>query len=125
MKGFWGEGKHRNRPPPKDTSDQNSELYDSVCGTEADLAWSRNKMLKADGVRLGKQYVVFEAAQSYPSLRITLKMTGVRSGGRRMMPKEEKQKRASGIIKNEEGKEGEPSLNASPSSRKSKACDIS
>ena len=137
LQDFWGvlpkkdqPAVHRNRPPPKNMSQQNSELYDSVCGTEADLAWSPNKMLKADGARLGKQYVVFEAAQSYPSLRITLKFSGVRGGGRRMMPEEEQQKTAAGSIKNEGGKEGGPalnasSLNASSSSRGSKACDIS
>ena len=73
LKDFWKEGNHRNRGPPKDMADKNSALYDSVCGTEGNLTWSPNKMMKGDGERLGKQYVVFDVAQSYPYLRITLK----------------------------------------------------
>ena len=73
LKDSWKEGNHRNRGPPKDMADKNSALYDSVCGTEGNLTWSPNKMMKGDGERLGKQYVVFDVAQSYPYLRITLK----------------------------------------------------
>ena len=36
-------------------------------------------MMNGDGERLGKQYVVFDVAQSYPFLRITLKRSGKRS----------------------------------------------
>ena len=81
LKDFWKEGKHRNRGPPKDMADKNSALYDSVCGTEGNITWSPNPMLEGDGERLGQQFVVFEAAQSYPYLRITLKYSGVQDGG--------------------------------------------
>lgn len=54
--------------------DKNSPIYDSVCGTEGNLAWSSNEMMKKDGARLGQQYVVFEPAQAYPSVLITLRL---------------------------------------------------
>ena len=54
--------------------DRNSPLYDSVCGTEGNLAWSSNEMMKKDGARLGQRYVVFETAQAYPSVLITLRL---------------------------------------------------
>ena len=73
LKSFWHEGNHRNRGPRKEMSDEHSALYDSVCGTEANLAWSRNAMLKEHGARLGQQYVVFHPDQSYPSVLITLR----------------------------------------------------
>jgi hypothetical protein len=73
LRGAWGEGAHRNRPPHKDFADQDSPLYDSVTGTEADLAWSDAPLLRRDGARLGRQYVVFDPRQAYPYLRITLR----------------------------------------------------
>ena len=72
LKDFWKEGKHRNRAPAKDLQDKNSALYHSVSGTEGDLSWSRNPMLSGNGATLGRQYVVFDAAQAYPFLLITL-----------------------------------------------------
>ena len=73
LSGVWGEGKHRNRPPRKDPEDPDSALYDSVTGTEADLAWSDAPLLRRDGHRLGRQYVVFDSRQAYPYLRLTLR----------------------------------------------------
>jgi hypothetical protein len=81
LKDFWkvDEKKgpnHRNRGPPKDVNDDTSALYDSVGGTEANLSWSPNPLIQSNGERWGQQYVVFEPAQSYPSLLITLRREG-------------------------------------------------
>ena len=81
LKDFWKEDekdgpKHRNRGPPKDVHDDTSALYDSVSGTEANLRWSPNPLISINGERWGRQYVVFEPAQSYPSLLITLRREG-------------------------------------------------
>jgi hypothetical protein len=74
LRDFWSDGEHRNRPPRKNPADPDSPLFDSVSGTEADLSWSSARLLRRDGARLGRQYVVFDSRQSYPYLRLTLQM---------------------------------------------------
>ncbi len=74
LRDFWGEGEHRNRPPRKNPADPDSPLFDSVSGSEADLAWSSVQLLRRDGARLGRQYVVFDSRQAYPYLRLTLRL---------------------------------------------------
>ncbi len=73
LQAFWGEGGHRNRPPRKNPADPDSPLFDSVSGSEADLAWSSVRQLRRDGARLGRQFVVFDSRQAYPYLRLTLR----------------------------------------------------
>ena len=73
LQDFWGGGGHRNRPPRKNPADPDSPLFDSVSGSEADLAWSSVRQLRRDGARLGRQFVVFDSRQAYPYLRLTLR----------------------------------------------------
>ncbi len=80
LRDVWGEGEHRNRPPRKNPADADSPLFDSVSGSEADLAWSSVRLLRRDGARLGRQFVVFDSRQAYPYLRLTLR-PGQQQGG--------------------------------------------
>ena len=73
LRGEWDyESMAPARPPNKDPTDPTSRLYDSVTGTEGDLAWC-SRRLRQDGERLGRQMVVFNHAQSYPYLILTLR----------------------------------------------------
>ena len=44
-------------------------MYDSVTGTEADLAWTNMER----GAEIGKQYVTFNHWQAYPELVVSLR----------------------------------------------------
>ena len=85
LRGEWDyESMAPARPPNKDPTDPTSRLYDSrsyrshlaalrsPSGTEGDLAWC-SRRLRQDGERLGRQMVVFNHAQSYPYLILTLR----------------------------------------------------
>ena len=54
----------RARPPP--LPNDRHTLYDSVSGTEGDLAWCKHEKIRKHGAKYGRQYVVFNKAQSYP-----------------------------------------------------------
>eukprot|EP01047_Picozoa_sp_COSAG01_P040563 COSAG01_NODE_3425_length_6110_cov_36.342871_4_plen_737_part_00 len=56
------------RPPPRGVT----ELYDSVSGTEGDLAWAQHPRLRDDGAKLGRQYITFDTNQAYPELVLRL-----------------------------------------------------
>eukprot|EP01047_Picozoa_sp_COSAG01_P038665 COSAG01_NODE_3151_length_6502_cov_6.673903_7_plen_555_part_00 len=56
------------RPPVRGAN----ELYDSVTGTEGDLAWANNPRLRDQGALFGKQYVTFDPNQAYPELVLRL-----------------------------------------------------
>jgi|EP01047_Picozoa_sp_COSAG01_P024803 hypothetical protein len=56
------------RPPVRGPN----KLYDSVTGTEGDLAWANNPRLRDQGEKFGKQYVTFDPNQAYPALVLQL-----------------------------------------------------
>eukprot|EP01047_Picozoa_sp_COSAG01_P015667 COSAG01_NODE_787_length_13598_cov_17.218535_4_plen_860_part_00 len=56
------------RPPPRGAT----ELYDSVSGTEGDLAWAQHPRLRDEGAKLGRQYITFDTNQAYPELVLRL-----------------------------------------------------
>eukprot|EP01047_Picozoa_sp_COSAG01_P011954 COSAG01_NODE_530_length_15875_cov_27.779982_2_plen_700_part_00 len=56
------------RPPPRGQSG----LYDSVTGTEGDLAWAAHPRLRDKGTKFGRQYVTFHPDQAYPELLLQL-----------------------------------------------------
>jgi serine/threonine protein kinase len=62
-------GEHWVRPPSRPGA---GSLYDSVSGTEGDLEWVAHPVLRKNGQQCGKQYVVYESAQTYPELIIQL-----------------------------------------------------
>ncbi len=86
LRDVWGEGEHRNRPPRKDPADPDSPLFDSVSGSEADLAWSSVLQLRRDGARLGRQFVVFDSRQAYPYLRLTLRQRQEKQASKKARP---------------------------------------
>jgi hypothetical protein len=73
----WGPavGRHGeagfNRPPMRPEAGPN-ELFQSVTGTEGDLAWAQNPRLRAEGAKLGRQYITFDTNQAYPELVLRL-----------------------------------------------------
>eukprot|EP01047_Picozoa_sp_COSAG01_P079060 COSAG01_NODE_14844_length_1403_cov_7.918712_1_plen_432_part_10 len=72
--GDWGPAIGRggasgyHRPPPRGAT----ELYDSVSGTEGDLAWTQHPRLRDEGAKLGRQYITFDTNQAYPELVLRL-----------------------------------------------------
>jgi serine/threonine protein kinase len=64
-----GEDSSYHRPPPRGAT----ALYDSVAGTEGDLAWAAHPRLRERGAEFGRQYVTFDPQQAYPELLLQLK----------------------------------------------------
>jgi serine/threonine protein kinase len=70
--GRAGENRGFSRPPVRPEACAN-ELYSSVTGTEANLAWVENPRLAVNGAKFGRQYVTFETGQAYPDLVLHLR----------------------------------------------------
>ena len=73
MEGDWLEDSGRRRGPVKSGSMAAADVvvFDSVTGTEADLAWAHPR-LRANGANFGRQYVTFNPWQAYPTLELQL-----------------------------------------------------
>ena len=56
---------HRRRPPLYDPADESGGRYDSVEGTEGDLAWTAHtdERFRRFGAKNGRQYVTFSSDQ--------------------------------------------------------------
>ena len=67
-----GGGQGMNRPPPRPEGGAH-ELYDSVTGSEGDLAWTQHPRLRERGGEFGRQYVTFHPDQSYPDAILRLR----------------------------------------------------
>ena len=65
---------HRRRPPPLERGAQSSGRYDSVSGTEGDLAWTAHPddRFRHFGAKYGRQYVTFTTDQAYPEFVLRL-----------------------------------------------------
>ena len=65
---------HRRRPPPLERGAQSSGRYDSVSGTEGDLAWTAHPddRFRHFGAKYGRQYVTFSTDQAYPEFVLQL-----------------------------------------------------
>eukprot|EP01047_Picozoa_sp_COSAG01_P025164 COSAG01_NODE_1577_length_9847_cov_11.543394_9_plen_1234_part_00 len=77
-----GGGQGLNRPPPLSNAEGQTELYDSVTGTEGDLAWTLHPRLRENGSKFGRQYVTFHPDQSYPEAVVHLKRSSRSPRGR-------------------------------------------
>ena len=69
--GRRGESRGFSRPPARREAGEH-ELFNSVTGTEGDLAWTENPRLTDCGSEYGRQFITFETSQAYPELILQL-----------------------------------------------------